>query len=62
MSDDFIPLYQSTPVRNRWQNGNQQQGGYQNNWQHMNHQRRGHNRKHWSNHSQHSNSFGVSNS
>ncbi|CAH0728924.1 unnamed protein product, partial [Brenthis ino] len=56
MSDDFIPLNQSTPVQGKWQNRSQQ-GSYQNNWHKKTQQRRGHHQKHWGNNSQHSNSF-----
>ncbi|CAH2107083.1 unnamed protein product [Euphydryas editha] len=58
MSDDFIPLNQSTPVRRRWQDKSLQPGGYQNNWQQKNHKRKRHTQKHWAHNSQYSNSFG----
>lgn len=62
MSDDFIPLNQSTPVQGRWQQkGHSQQNSYQNNWQQKNNRRRqGRHQKGWSNNSHQSNSFGVS--
>ena len=62
MSDDFIPLNQSTPVQGKWQNrtnGNQH-NSYRNTWPKKNQHRRGHYQNNWHNHSQHSNSFGVS--
>ncbi|XP_052750517.1 uncharacterized protein LOC128200606 [Galleria mellonella] len=55
MSDNFIPLSQSTPVHGKWsaQNHNQR---YQNN-RHHNGQRRGGYNNRWSNGSQRNNSY-----
>ncbi|CAK1604456.1 unnamed protein product [Parnassius mnemosyne] len=58
MSDDFIPLNQSTPVHERWAGRIQNQNSFQNN-RHQNYQRRrGHNyNNRWGNNSSRS-SFG----
>lgn len=60
MSDDFIPLNQSTPVQNSWQRRNQNQNSSQQNRHQNNYQRRrGHYNNRWGNNSTR-NSFGVS--
>lgn len=49
MSDDFIPLNQSTPVQDRWQGRNQ--NSFQNNRQQNFQRRRGHYNNRWGNNS-----------
>ncbi|VVC93540.1 unnamed protein product [Leptidea sinapis] len=56
MSDNFIPLNQSTPTQNRWNNRSQNHSGYQNNWQQSGNRRRGPQR--WQNNTHRNNSFG----
>ncbi|RVE52485.1 hypothetical protein evm_002879 [Chilo suppressalis] len=59
MSDDFIPLNQSTPVRGRWQNRNQNQRFPNSPYQQNRSRRGGHNHNRWSSNSQRNSSFGT---
>ncbi|CAH0749511.1 unnamed protein product [Diatraea saccharalis] len=61
MSDDFIPLNQSTPVHGKWPRRNQNQRHYtrNNRYQHIGPRRSVHNQNRWSNNSMRNSSFGT---